>query len=470
MSGKDTEAELRRLREENAELRALVTELRDALELTQRQRDDLKWRRDLKSTKSHRPPSSDPPWEERPAKESSKKGKAKKKGRGGHFRKQVAEPTRVHELYPTHCRRCGAPLDPHAVVGKARVHQVTEIAGDGHEVDEYRRHQLRCGRCRRTTRAELPKGVPDSAFGPRLMATAVTLVVAYRLSRRQTQQALKEFWGVHISLGAIHRCEQRLSEAAARAVARVRKALRQQPTVHMDETGWRKGTERPWLWTLSTPELSSFWIAPRRDSRTALRLLHDFEGILCSDDYSAYNSVPLERRQLCWAHRLRDFRRLADYPYEQSTSRLGHVLLRITRHLFWALNRARDGAISAEVFRRRAHRLRKRLQRVCRWALTATPRHERRKYRALLARTDALWRFVDHDGVEPTNNCAERALRHAVIWRRISYGHRGIAGRLFVERMLTVVQTLRAQGRSVLRWMLAAASRMTRTPTLLPSG
>ena len=466
MSAEDTEAELERLRRENAQLAALVKELQTALEHSQRKLQELERRTKLRSRNSHKPPSSDPPWEERASKPKSQRPK---KSRGGGQRKRI-KPARVHELYPSHCRRCGTPLERQTAVGKPRVHQVTEIGGDGHEVDEYRRHPLRCGHCGRTTRAELPRGVSESAFGPRLMATAVTLVAAYRLSRRQTQRALKDFWQVHISLGAIHRCEQRLSTSTARAVARVRQELRQQRALYMDETGWRCGAKRPWLWTQTTPQLSSFWIATGRNMKTAMRLLKGFDGILCSDDYSAYKGVPLTRRQLCWAHRVRDFLQLAESPSPSLASRFGQVMLRITRHLFRALNRARDGTVSRRLFRIRAHRLKRRFQRVCRWMIRALPRWRRRKYKSLLNKAHALWRFVDQPEVEPTNNWAERALRHAVIWRRISYGHRSRSGRIFVERMLTVVQTLRNQRRNVLQWMIAAASCARPTPTLLPRG
>lgn len=161
-------------------------------------------------------------------------------------------------------------------------------------------------------------------------------------------------------------------------------------------------------------------------------------GVVCSDRWSAYSKLPLEWRQICWAHLKRDFRKLLDRGGPADA--IGRADLEIVECLFaewWAFGRGeldRPG-LQARV-ERMARELRGSLEqgRCCADSKAAT------FCANLLALYPALWLFATTEGIEPTNNHAERLLRSGVLWRKNAFGCHSAAGCRFVERMLTVVQ------------------------------
>jgi transposase len=339
-------------------------------------------------------------------------------------------------------------------------------------VTEYQMEARHCGRCGKRTRATLPAGVPLRPFGPRLTAVVALLSGRYRLSRREVQQALVDLWNVTLSLGAVLRHERVQSAALAPVVAEVRAAVQQAAVVNVDETGWRQEQRRAWLWTAVTPSLTAFLIDRSRGG-TALEALlgEQFAGLVGSDRWSVYGRFPAERRALCYAHLKWDFQALVDRGGEaEPVGRWGVAEL---ERLFALWHRYRAGEFDRKALQRRLVPVQARMGRLV-WRGEASPD---RKAAALCHSLDrwwaALWTFARVEGVEPTNNVAERALRAAVLWRKGSFGSDSEAGSRFAERLLTVVATCRQQGRRLLDFLVAAGEAVlhgTSAPSLLPAG
>ena len=247
---------------------------------------------------------------------------------------------------PETCRGCGAglsleagPCDP----ADERV-QVVELPPIRAEVTEYRLAARQCRSCGTITRAGRPAEAGGGAFGPRLHAVATLLVGQYRLSRREAVACLAELGEVELSVGALARLEQATSMALEPVVEEVATAVRQVAVANLDETGWWQGKTRAWLWTMVTETLTLFRLDPHRSKAAAQALLGpDWTGIVGSDRYSAYRYLPLAQRQLCWAHLIREFRKIAAYNQHQRP--LGERRLAITTRIFAAWYRFRDGAI-----------------------------------------------------------------------------------------------------------------------------
>ena len=246
--------------------------------------------------------------------------------------------------------------------------------------------------------------------------------------------------------------------------------VREQPVVHVDETGWRQRRQRAWLWVAATTLVTVFLVHARRGTGAARTLLRGTQAILVTDRWSAYQAWPLARRQLCWAHLRREW--VAFTERGGTAWRAGHALLVETRAIFALWHRVRDGTLSRARFQvaMRPHRRRVeawlRRGTACRHAKTAATCRE------VLALAPALWTFVDVPGVEPTNNAAERPLRPAVLWRRKSFGTHSAAGSRFAERMLTVAATLKAQHRNIVDYVTqacVAALHGHPAPSLLPA-
>jgi transposase len=459
----ELEAQLARRDQEIASLKATIEELTAQL-------DELKARLGRNSSNSSKPPSSDPPGT--PRKEQGPTGR-KPGGQPGHrgVKRELLPVEKVDKVVPCipeRCGQCQAGLqgkDPSPLR-----HQVTEVPPIKPFVTEYQCHALTCEQCGEVTRAELPPEVPLSAFGPRLTAMVTVCTGAYRMPKRVTQELLSTFLGVELALGSIPKMEQRVSASVAEAVEEAREFVRNSDVVHMDETGWRERKRQAWLWVASTVLVSVFEVVRSRGKEVAQRMLgFDFEGNLVSDRWCAYNWLPVPQRQACWAHLLREFQGFVDRG--GTCKKYGQMLLDEMGIAFSWWHDARDGTITRGTFQKKMRPLMREVGRLLREAAVCLPDKEAGTCKELLKLEDALWTFVYVDGVEPTNNRAEHALRPAVIWRKGSFGTESEDGSRFVERILTVVTTLKSQGRNVLEFLTASCEaslgRCVR-PSLLP--
>jgi transposase len=256
----------------------------------------------------------------------------------------------------------------------------------------------------------------------------------------------------------------------APAVEAAEAHVRTQAVVHPDETGWRERGQRRWLWTATTGQVSVFCIDRSRGADVAKRLLgEDFGGVTVSDRWYGYNWLDPSRRQLCWAHLIRDFTDFVERG--ELTSGIGTALLRDAKKMFRWWHRVRDGTLSRQDFQRRMRPVERSIRDMLWYGSRSADAKTRGTCRDILKHDLALFTFVREEGVDPTNNSAERALRHAVIWRKACFGTWSADGSAFVSRILTVVTTLRQQGRHALDYVAAACTAALhdqRPASLLP--
>lgn len=459
----------------HAECRERIAKLEARLEVLERENRELKARLDQNSRNSDRPPSSDLPWAPRPGKPPTGRKPGGQPGHEGHQREflPLAKVDRVEEVKPRTCGKCGRRLK-----GKDSApvrHQVTEIPQPVPVTTEYRLHALVC-RCGHRTLGELPAGTPPGSFGPRVEAILAYLTGKAHLSKRQIQDALEDLFGVLISLGSIKAAEERVSQAVGERVQEAKEYVQRQRVVHADETGWPQG-RRPeggrrrlaWLWVAATQWVSVFLIHVRRGAEGARALLGEFGGYLVTDRWNGYNGWPLGRRQLCWAHLIRDFRGFLERG--KKSAPVGEALLFEAERMFELWHRVRDGTLARTTFRTYMRPIRRKVERLLRRGMRCGEKKTQGKCRRILAFAPAMWTFVRVPGLEPTNNTAERAVRPAVLYRKGCFGTQSPKGSRFVERILTVVTTLRQQGRDVLDYLTVAcraAQHGRSAPSLLP--
>jgi len=396
-------------------------------------------------------------------------------GQPGHRRAQrrLVPPERLHsiiECRPSDCRRCGHTLtgdDPTPLV-----HQVAELPKIEPVVDEYRLHRLACPRCGITTCGRLPNGVPRGCFGPYLQAVLATLAGGYRLSKRQVQQMVGDLFGLSIATGMVSKLEQQSAAVLETPYNELAVGVHEAPAVSIDDTSWREDRCKVQLWVAVTTLTTVFTIAAKRSAAVARAILGSKPNqVVTSDRHSSLEWIDPAWRQVCWSHLNRDFQAMIDRGGPGETT--GRTLLRLSKRMFRWWHRLGDGAISRPRFQSIAARLRREVKAAlgegqrCGCAKTAATCFE------ILKVEEGLWTFARVAGVEPTNNVSERALRHAVIWRRISGGTDGAKGSRFVERMLSVVATCRQQRRNVLGYLSScfeAHFKGHHVPSLLPAG
>ena len=423
------------------------------------------------SRNSSRPPSSDPPQSQRLCRVRGKRRRGGQPGHPGYTRTllPMEEVDEVAVIKPERCTHCHAPLsgdDP-----KPWRHQVIEMPPITPVVTEYQWHQLICPACGEVTRAPWPAGVPSGTYGPRVQATVALCTGAYRLSKRTTQQAMDEVFGVPMSVGTISQLEQATTAAVAAPVEDARTSVQEQAVAHVDETSWRQGGKQAWLWVAVTSVVTVFLVRMSRGGQVARELLgEEFCGILVTDRYSGYNWYPVRWRQLCWAHLLRDFAAMRDRG--GASEAIGEALLAQAHQMFAWWHRVRDGTLKRSTFRSYMTPLRREVERLLAAGSQCDVVKTEGTCRDILKRREALWTFVQGEGVEPTNNTAERSIRSGVLWRKGSFGTQSEEGSRFVESMMTVVATLKQQQRNVLAYLTAACEAALRgeaAPSLLPA-
>jgi transposase len=451
-------------------LEARVTALESMAQALQEQNRALQEQLNQTSRNSSRPPSSDPPSSPRPKRPRSQRRRGGQPGHPGQTRTliPVEDVNQIVPLKPEQCQGCQAALsgdDPSPFR-----HQVIEIPPIQPVITEYQWHQLVCPACGETTRAPWPTGIPSGTYGPRVHATVALCSGSYRLSKRTTQQVMAALFGGPMSVGAISQSEQTTTEVIAEPVQEARDSIEAQRVAHLDETSWREGGKRAWLWVAVTSLVTVFLIRMSRGGQVARELLGEsFSGILVTDRYSAYNWYPVRWRQLCWSHLLRDFEAIRGRGGVAEA--IGDALLEQAHQMFTWWHRVREGTLARSTFRSYMTPLRREVERLlevgsqCGVAKTAGTCQE------ILKRREALWTFGQVAGVEPTNNTAERAIRPGVQWRKGSFGTQSKDGSRFVESMMTVVATLKQQQRNVLDYLAAAHEAALcgeLAPSLLP--
>ena len=431
---------------------------------------ELEARLNQNSTNTSKPPSSDPPAVKIKRRPPVPPSGRKRGGQPGHKRhtRALVPPEQLRgtfQIKPTHCGGCGASLqgeDPSPLR-----HQVAEIPPVRPDVDEYRLHRLTCSCCGTTTRAELPAGVPTGPFGPRLRAILAMFAGSYRLAKRPIQQLASDLFGLDVSLGMISKLERRAAEVLGSVVAEVAAAIKSAPSAHVDETSWTEANEKAWLWVGQTEDLTAFTIADNRGADVARSILGtDETKVVISDRFPSYDWI--KQHQFCWSHLRRDFQAMIDR--HDGGSAVGSDLLGASNRLFHWWHKYRDGEMAWCTFLGYARPIRWGVRQALGRGASCASEKTAATCRMLLEGEDHLWTFLKVPGIEPTNNAAERALRHAVLWRKSSGGTASEWGSRFVERVLSVAATCRQQGRNALEFLAAcfrAVSAGGRPPSLL---
>lgn len=415
------------------------------------------------------PPSSEHP-HARPAPKKPSSGK-KPGGQPGHPKHERAliSVEQCHDLVtikPDACRRCGQPLtgaDPEPLR-----HQVWEIPEIPPLVTEYQLHRLVCPCCAISTCGELPPGVPHSQAGPRLVALVVLLMGCFKQSKRRVALFLEQVLNQPCSPGWVVKLQNQGTAALRPAYAEATRQLPSEHVLGIDESPTNEARTKSWLWTFVAASYTLFAHRTTRAAAVLEELLTEaFAGVVNCDRAKMYGKQG--RLQWCWAHLKRDFQALIDHPDHQ-IKRLGHDLMRPTRELFRQWARCRDGTITRRGFERLMQPIRQEIDGLLLRGVFSGNTKLQGMCGPLYERREWLWTFVDVAGVEPTNNASERALRPAVIWRKLSFGTQSASGSRFVETILTVVETCHRQKRSSFGYITSAVQAHfagQRPPSLL---
>ena len=416
------------------------------------------------------PPSSQHPH----AKPAPPKKQADKKpgGQPGHPKAERALiPTEqcaaVVSLKPEACRRCGNSLtgtDPAPLR-----HQVWDIPTIKPLVTEYQRHRLTCPSCSTSTCAELPAGVPRGQAGPRLIALTALLMGCFKQSKRRVALFLEQVLNQPCSPGWVVKLQDQATAALTPAYEELAAQLPAEPVLGIDESPTKEAKTKSWLWTFVASSYTVFALRTTRAATVLHDLLSDaFDGVVNCDRAKMYWSVG--RPQWCWAHLKRDFQALIDHPDHQA-KRLGRDLMRPTKQLFRHWARCRDGTITRRGFERLMRPIRKEIDALLLRGVFSGNARLIGMCEELYQHRDWLWTFLDIEGVEPTNNASERALRPAVIWRKLTFGTQSAKGSRFVEIILTVVETSHRQSRNSFEYLTTALRNHfdgQPAPSLLP--
>jgi TolA-binding protein len=476
------------LGKQNAELDKQNAELDKQNAELDKQNAELERKLGLKlqnSTTSSKPPSSDGlAGKQRPRCVSQRKKSGRKPGgqpgHPGHHR-SLFPPERVDQVvpvYPTECRHCertfGERDRTRAAQGEAQLHQVTELPKIAAHVTEYQCHQLQCAKCGKTTQAAMPEQVRGN-FGPELTALIAYLTVTCRMPRRVVLDTLEHVLAIPLSLGSVQKAWEEASEAVAEPYEELARQLPQEPVLNSDETSYRTNGEKRWLWALVASSFVFYKVTATRGAEVLVALLGEvFAGILCSDRYAGYTAYHKGAAQFCWAHFKRNILGVQEIGKSTDAERFCRDALALHARLFRLWHRFRAGPATRYPIADREELIRRSLPIQMKFFalgeryLDSKDKDVRNLATALFVHCGEFFVFIEKEGVEPTNNAVERALRCAVQWRKTSFGSRSAAGETAMARLLTVTRTCRMQNRNSLGY-LSAAVRAHRTHAPVPS-
>jgi transposase len=414
---------------------------------------ELRERLGQNSNNSSKPPSTDPPHlPHKSSNEVTGRGQGKQRGHKGFGRKlkSIHQVDHIVDLRPSSCKKCN-----HLLLGEdpdPTRHQVSEVPRCKAEVTEYRRHTLHCPVCGLANQAQWPEDMPASSFGPRAQA-----IIAYQTGRlgcshRDVVEQMQILHGLKVSLGSVSSIQQRVCQSLTEPFDRAQQFVQQQKAQYVDETSWTQARKPKWLWVNATAEVTVFRLLAGRGAEQAKQVIdQSAKAIITTDRYGAYNWLSLRRRQICWAHLKRDFQALVDTGGE--SSEIGQALLEQEAEIFKLWHKVRDATMNRAEFQEAMKPNQRRVKQLLVVGARSAHKKTRHSWQNMMKLKKALWTLVRVEGVEPTNNNAERGLRRAVLWRKKSFGTQSESGSCFVERILSVVTSLRQQGRDALEYL-----------------
>jgi len=442
--------------------------------------------RQRNSTNSSKPPSSDGLAGTQRRRCSPRKKSGRKPGgqpgHTGHDRQPVDSPDRVEEVLPQQCKYCATALpqtpEERQTAGEVFCRQMVDLPEViVPVVTEYQYPKLVCPSCQKGTRAEL-RPEHENQIGERLTAAISYLIVSRKMTRRDVQATMQDLFGVDISVGSVQKAWEDTADAVQAPYEELAQALPSEPVLNGDETGSRTNGDKRWVWVLCSSWFVFYHIAISRGVEVLVQLLGTaFAGILCSDRCPTYLSYHRGLAQFCWAHLQRTLKGIQEFASTPDAVHFARDMLSAVERLFGLWYQFRGEAGAGERLLSRTELLQQSLpiqKKICRLAaqyLDSEDREVRNFARAAYEHWDKLFTFLEYEGVEPTNNFSERALRLFVLIRKITYGNRSAKGEVALARLLTVTQTCKLQQRPLLGYLLNAVHchrRRQPTPSLRP--
>jgi hypothetical protein len=420
------------------------------------------------STNSSKPPSTDNPQDRNqhpPTDNIKDKKKRKPGGQPGHKGTMrelipVEEVDDVQHYYPEQCNNCGKALPQDKTaneVGEPFRWQVSEIEPIKPIITEHQAHTTLC-ECGCHTSANLPPEVLKSNFGPRLASIIAYLAAVLHVSRRRTHEFCETILNVNIALGSVQNLLEATSEALEPIDQELKNALPKEEVINSDETGWRDR----WLWIFVTSTFIYFQVAKSRSSKVLEDVLGKvYKGILCVDRWGAYTKYHKGLFQICWAHLKRDFLgilKIGEAAQSEDAIVFSQTMEKLRKKIMavWFLFKAGD--ISRSELIKKTKSARNAIKRCLKQYMHSQEKCVQTLAKNLFKRFDDLFTFIFYEGLEPTNNIAERGIRPAVQWRKICFGNRSDNGSVLTSRLLTVTRTCWLQKRNSLEFLVDAIS------------
>jgi transposase len=403
----------------------------------------LKERLNNNSSNSSLPPSKSFK-KKKSNRQSSGKTSGGQKGHKGHYREllpsdqvDIIENCRL----PTHCL-CGGRIKQSNDYVR---HQVYELPILKLHMTEYQLQKGCCESCSQKQVARLPIGITWGLTGPRLTSFMSDLVTRFGLSRREQRLFLEEHFQFYISLGTVFNKQKIVNAAMEVPVAELLPIVKESSSVHADETGHNRDGKNHWMWGLISSTAAHFSIHASRGMKVLRAMMGDFNHILISDRYAAYNMFESSKRQICWAHLKRDFTKLSEKD-NKIIARIGKQLLKCESHLFKIWHEYKSEKITRGELLQQAKPIRQYVGELLEQGSYTDPTLRIVRFcKNLLENFNALWTFLEIDGVEPTNNHAERSLRPLVIWRKKYFFTRSDYGTEYVARSASINMTCKLQ-------------------------
>lgn len=459
------------------DLQKIILELQQEIEL-------LKVSRDLDSKTSSKPPSGDilkkSENKKTPQEEESNHLKRKPGGQPGHqgrTRKGFGRVDRCEILRPTDCVYCGQKAFAHTAL-KIEKHAVAQLVERPIEIVEYQRHTCVCECCGNVQTASWsPDIVPGQDLGVRLQAFLGWVNNYAHMPYEKQQEMLWELGQIEIGLGTLVATNERIQKAIEPSVSELSGWLKQtQPNIHVDETPWSVIGIKEWLWVVANSDFCLFTAADTR-SRSELETIlgAKYTGVLSSDDFSVYNGYPVFAQQKCLAHLRRHFKKLIQLPGLHNQA-IGEAFVDLIDEAFRNYAQWFE-TLDSTSYNDWVNQFKSKLQQTLNQWIDKAGAKAGQLLRSLRDKASQWWYFLENPEVPPDNNQAEResfghasrTLRLAVTRRKVSGGSRSMERFQHTANLLTVVQTCRRQGRSVIDFFVQAllADSQSR-PSLLP--
>ena len=488
-SNRELRRQVERQQHEIEKLREQVAERDKQIADAEKQITDLERQlaaRKKNSTNSSKPPSSDGlAGTQRRRCSPRKKSGRKPGGQPGHVgqeRQRVEKPDRSEDVLPLQCKHCGTPLsqapEKWPTTGDVFCRQIVDLPEVILPVvTEYQYPKLVCPCCQKGTRAEL-RSEHAHEIGERLTAVVSYLISVRKMTRRDVRATLQDLFGVDISVGSVQKAWEETADAVEAPYAEMQEALATEPVINSDETGSRTNGEKRWVWALCSSWFVFYHIACSRGVEVLIELLGQaFAGILCSDRCPTYLSYHRGLAQFCWAHLQRTLKGIGEFASTADAVHFARDMLSAVERMFGLWYQFRGEAGSDKGLLTRSELIQQSVpiqKKICLLAekyLDSEDRDVRNLARAFYVHWEKLFTFIEHEGVEPTNNVSERAMRLFVLIRKITYGNRSAKGEIALARLITVTQTCKLQQRPVLSYLMTAVHchrRHQPAPSLRP--